>query len=56
MGTEKKRKLNRRRRRRQKLHKYKSRLAQTKDPKERLRLIEKINKISYYPPTDIPNK
>lgn len=56
MGTEKKRKLNRRRRRRQKLHKYKSRLAQTKDPKERRRLIDKIHRISFYPPTDIPKK
>jgi hypothetical protein len=56
MGTEKKRKLNRRRRRRQKLKKYKSRLAQTKDPKERRRLIDKIHRISFYPPTDIPKE
>jgi len=56
MGTEKDRKLNRKRRRRRKLHKFKSRLAQTKDPKERLRLIEKIHRISFYPPTDIPKE
>jgi len=54
MGTEKDRKLNRRRRRRRKLHKFKSRLAQTKDLKERKWLIEKIHRISFYPPTDIP--
>ncbi len=54
MGTEKDRKLNRRRRRRRKLHKFKSRLAQTKDLKERKWLIEKIHRISFNPPTDIP--
>ncbi len=53
MGREKDRKLNRRRRRRRKLHKFKARLAQTNDPKERQRLIEKISKISIYPPMDI---
>jgi hypothetical protein len=56
MGREKDRKLRRRRRRRTKLHKLKSRLAQTKDPKERDRLIEKIHKISVYPPENIPRK
>ncbi len=54
MGTEKKRKLNRKRRRRKKLQKFKARLTQTKDPKERKWLIEKINRISMYPPKDIP--
>jgi hypothetical protein len=54
MGREKDRKLNRRRRRRTKLHKLKARLAQTKDLKERQRLIQKINKISFYPLMDIP--
>jgi hypothetical protein len=55
MGTEKDRKRNRRRRRRQKLHKLKARLAETKDPKERQRLMDKIRRISVYPPTDLPN-
>jgi hypothetical protein len=49
MGREVDRKLRRKKRRRAKLHKYKSRLAQTKDLKGRQALIEKINKISYYP-------
>lgn len=56
MGTEKARKLNRRRRRRRKLHKLKARLSESKDPKEREYLIEKIKKISVYPPTDLPKK
>jgi hypothetical protein len=56
MGREKDRKLHRRRRRRKKLHKLKARLAQTKDLKERQRLIQKIIKISVYPPTDIPEE
>jgi len=56
MGREKDRKLNRRRRRRQKLHRLKVRLAQNKDPKERQRLIEKIHKISFNPPLDIPKE
>ena len=55
-GTEKDRKRNRRRRRRRKLHKFKARLAQTKDPKERYRLIEMIRRISFFPPTDIPRE
>ena len=54
MGREKDRKVRRRRRRRDKLHKLKTRLTQTKDLKERQRLIEKILKISVYPPEDIP--
>ena len=53
MGREKDRKLRRRRRRRKKLHKLKVRLAQTKDLKERQRLIQKIVKISVNPPLDI---
>ena len=53
MGTEKDRKRNRRRRRRRKLHKFKARLSESKDPKEREYLIEKIKKISLYPPTDL---
>jgi hypothetical protein len=53
MAREKDRKLRRRRRRRAKLHKLKARLAQTKDLRERDRLIQKIIKISVYPPEDI---
>jgi hypothetical protein len=53
-GREKDRKLCRRRRRRAKLKKLKARLAQTKGLKERERLIQKINKISVYPPENIP--
>jgi len=54
MGREKDRKLHRKRRRRKKLHKLKARLAQSKDLKERQYLIQKIEKISVYPPKDIP--
>jgi hypothetical protein len=53
MGREKDRKLRRKKRRRAKLRKYKARLAQTKDLKERERLVEKIRKISFYPMTDL---
>jgi len=53
MGREKDRKLRRRRRRRTKFHSLKARLAQTKDLKERQRLIQKILKISVYPPLEI---
>lgn len=56
MGREKDRELRRRKRRRAKLRKLKARLAQTKDLKERQRLIEKVNKISVYPLEDIPGK
>jgi hypothetical protein len=56
MGTEKDRKRNRRRRRRRKLHKLKARLEETKDPKDRQRLIDKIHRISVYPPSDLPKK
>jgi hypothetical protein len=55
MGREKDRKLHRRQRRRAKLHKLKTRLAQSKDLKERQLLLQKIIKISVYPPLDIPN-
>ena len=54
MGREKDRKLHRRKRRRAKLHKLKAKLAQTKDLKDRQRLIEKIRKISVYPNLEIP--
>ncbi len=54
MGREKDRKLRRRRQRRAKLQKLKARLAETKGLKERERLIQKINKISVYPPENIP--
>ncbi len=54
MGREKDRKLSRRKRRRTKLHKLKVKLAQTKDLKDRQRLIEKIRKISVYPNLEIP--
>jgi hypothetical protein len=56
LGREKDRKRNRKRRRRRKLHKLKARLAQTKNPKERQRLIQKILRISIYPPMDIPRE
>jgi hypothetical protein len=56
MGREKDRKLNRRRRRRRKLHKLKVRLAQCKVPKERQRLIQKIQRISFHPPLDLPRE
>jgi hypothetical protein len=56
MGREKDRKLRRKRRRRVKLHKLKVRLAQTKDLKERQRLIQKILKTSVYPQPDIPKE
>ena len=52
MGREKVRKLNRRRRRVTKLHKLKTRLAQANTLKDKQKLIEKINKISYYPMKD----
>ena len=54
MGREKDRKLRRRRQRRAKLQKLKARLAKTNSLKERERLIQKINKISVYPPENIP--
>jgi hypothetical protein len=54
MGREKDRKLRRRKRRRTKLHKLKVRLDQTKGPKERQNIIQKINKISFYPMMDGP--
>lgn len=56
MGREKDRKLRRRKRRRAKIHKIKARLAQTKDPKERQRLIRKLVKISVYPSLEAPRE
>jgi len=53
MGREIDRKL-RRKRRRNKLQKLKARLPQSKDLKERQHLIQKIIKISVYPPMDNP--
>lgn len=55
-GREKDRKLRRRRRRRRKLKKLKSRLEVTKDPDKRMKLIEKIRRISVYVPEDLPEK
>jgi len=52
MGREKDRKLRRKKRRRVQLHKYKRKLENTKDPKEREYLVKKINKISFYPIAD----
>lgn len=49
MGRQVDRELRRRRRRQKKLRRLKARLAQTKDPAERERLIDKIRRISYYP-------
>jgi hypothetical protein len=56
MGREKDRKLRRRKQRRAKLDKLKVKLAQTKDLKDRQRLIEKIRKISVYPNLEIPRE
>ena len=56
MGREKDRKLRRRRRRQTKVHKLKARIAQSKDLKERQRLVHKLLKISVYPPMDIPRE
>lgn len=54
MGREKDRKLRRRRRRRAKLQKLQARLTHAKDLKERDRMIQKIHRISIYPPEGIP--
>jgi hypothetical protein len=54
MGREKVRKLRRRQRRRVKLKKLKARLAVSKDPKERELIIQKIRRISFSPPQDLP--
>lgn len=56
MGREKDRKRNRTRRRRRKLHELKAKLAQSKNSKERQRLIQKILRISIHPPIDIPRE
>ena len=54
MGREKDRKLRRRKRRQAKLRVLKNKLGQTKDQKARQELIQKINKISFYPMKDGP--
>ena len=46
MFRERDREIRRRRRRRAKLRRLRARLAETTDPKERQRIIEKIRKIS----------
>ena len=56
MGREKDRKLRRRQNRQKKLRKLKQKLAQTKDLKDRARIIEKIRKISVYLPNDLPQE
>lgn len=53
MGREKDRKMHRRQRRQRKLRLLKARLAETTDPKMKMILIEKINKISLYPVKDL---
>jgi hypothetical protein len=54
MGTEKKRKLNRRRSRKRRLRYLRDRLAQTTDPAERRRLIAKMRRIS--PSAPVPEE
>lgn len=54
MGREKDRELRRRQQRRRKLRKLKAKLAQSQDHRERQRLIEKILRISFFPPEDLP--
>jgi len=48
MATERQKEIKRRRNRRAKIKKYKIRLAQTNDPKEREYLIAKLKRISIY--------
>jgi hypothetical protein len=55
-GREKDRKLRRRRSRRKKLQKLKAKLAETKDLKRREHLIEKIKRISVYPPENLKSQ
>jgi hypothetical protein len=54
MRTEKDRKLARRQRRKRKLRYLRQRLAQTTDPAERERLIEKIRRVS--PTAPVPEE
>jgi hypothetical protein len=54
MATERQKEIKRRRNRRAKIKKYKTRLAQTNDPKERERLIDKLKRIYINPPKDLP--
>jgi hypothetical protein len=56
MSRERDRELRRRRQRRQKIHKLKVRLAQSKDLREKQRLIDKIQRISVYPNQSIPRE
>jgi len=56
MATERQKEIKRRRQRREKLKKLKTKLAQTNDPLERERLIEKIRRISVSPSLDLPQK
>ena len=48
MAIERQKEIRRRRNRRAKIKKYKIRLAQTNDPKEREYLISKLRRISIY--------
>lgn len=54
MAIERQKEIKRRRNRRAKIKKYKTRLAQTNDPKERERLIAKLERISIGPLKDLP--
>jgi hypothetical protein len=56
MSREKDRELHRRRRRRQKIHKLKVKLAQSKDLKEKQKLIQKLQRISIYPNQSAPRE
>jgi len=56
MGRQKIRDMHRKQRRQRKLRNLKQRLAETKVPKEREALIEKIRKISMYPDKDAPRE
>ena len=54
MGTQKVRDIRRRQRRRRKMKALKIRLAETKSPRERARLIEKMRRISLNPNREVP--
>lgn len=54
MATERQKEIKRRRQRKGKLRKLKIQLAQSNDPKDRDRLIEKIKRISIRIPEDLP--
>jgi len=53
MTTSTVRKIHRRKRRVYKLRKLKSQLESTKDLKDREKIIERLQKISYYPLKDL---